>query len=300
MPTEPGDRVEVDVSSRRTVILIASVVVGLLAAFALVTYVGGVEDEASAGAQQVPVVRVARDIPRGLTGREARELGYLEEAAIVAEFRPASAVVDLAAIDANVAGTDLAAGQVLVDGMFVDPAAAQLTAARRVPEGEVAITVSVDQVRGVAGLISPGDKITVFILDPVLAAPGGEPGGAAPQTPVLASNARSFFQGVEVLYIDRTPVALPGEAPAAPVEGEAAAAPAAPANSGLITLAVPRVSAQMFASVQPENLYFALEAEGLGPEALPQLPVGDDTLPAEPGGVLTPYGPDGRPAETTP
>lgn len=142
---------------------------GLLAAFALVTYVGGVEDEASAGAQRVPVVRVARDSPRGLTGREAREQGYLEEAAIAAEFRPASAMVDLAAIDLNVAGTDLAAGQVLVDGMFVDPAAAQLTAARRVPEGEVAITVSVDQVRGVAGLISPGDKITVFILDPVLA-----------------------------------------------------------------------------------------------------------------------------------
>ncbi len=298
MPTEPRDRVEVDVSSRRTVILIAAVAVGLLAAFALVTYVGGVEDEASAGAQRVPVVRVARDIPRGLTGREAREQGYLEEAAIAAEFRPASAMVDLAAIDLNVAGTDLAAGQVLVDGMFVDPAAAQLTAARRVPEGEVAITVSVDQVRGVAGLISPGDKITVFILDPVLAGAEGEPGGAASRTPVLASNARSFFQGVEVLYIDRTPVALPGEAPAEPVEGEVAVA--APANSGLITLAVPRVSAQMFASVLPENLYFALEAEGLGPEALPPIPVGDDTLPAEPGGVLTPYGSDGRPEETTP
>lgn len=284
-------------SSRRIVILIAAVAVGLLAAFALVTYVGGVEAQANAGTQRVPVVRVARDIPRGLTGREAREQGYLEESAITAEFRPASAVVDLAAIDLNVAGTDLAAGQVLVDGMFVDPTDALLTAARRVPEGDVAITVSVDQVRGVAGLISPGDKITVFILDPADVVAVAEPGGVAPEAPVLANNARSFFQGVEVLYVDRTPVALPGEAPPAEVEGEPEVA--APANSGLITLAVPRASAQLIASVLPEDLYLVLEAEGLGPEALPPIPEPDD-LPAEPGGILTPYGPGGRPEETTP
>ena len=56
----------------------------------------------------------------------------------------------------------------------------------------------------------------------------------------------------------------------------------------------------MFASVDPGNLYMALEAEGLGPEVLPPVALENDTLPAKPGGVLTPYGPGGRPEETTP
>ena len=46
-------------SSRRTLILIAAIVVGALAAFAIFNYVGGLEDKAYENAQRVPVIRVA-------------------------------------------------------------------------------------------------------------------------------------------------------------------------------------------------------------------------------------------------
>ena len=82
-------------SSRRTLILIAAIAIGALAAFAIFNYVGGIEDRANENARRVEVIRVARDIPRGLTGREAIDQGYLElDAEIAAEFLPATAVQD--------------------------------------------------------------------------------------------------------------------------------------------------------------------------------------------------------------
>ena len=44
--------------------------------------------------------------------------------------------------------------------MFVDPADGLVTLLARIPDDQVAITISVDQVRGVAGLIVPGDLVT--------------------------------------------------------------------------------------------------------------------------------------------
>ena len=55
-------------SSRRTLILIAAIAVGALAAFAIFNYVGGIEDRANEDVQRVSVIRITQDIPQGLTG----------------------------------------------------------------------------------------------------------------------------------------------------------------------------------------------------------------------------------------
>ena len=69
-------------------------------------------------------------------------------------------------IRGKVALTKLSAGQIVVDGMFVEPRVAQVTAAQRIPAGQVAVTVSVDQVAGVAGLLVPGDKVNIMVSTP--------------------------------------------------------------------------------------------------------------------------------------
>ena len=77
---------------------------------------------------------------------------------------------------------NLVPGQVVVDGMFVDQATAFVTFSERIPVDQVAVTVSVDQVHGVAGLLVPGDKVNLMVvLDPQLAAlTGGAPGQPVP------------------------------------------------------------------------------------------------------------------------
>jgi pilus assembly protein CpaB len=52
---------------------------------------------------------------------------------------------------------------VLVSSMFVSPTAAANTFAGQIPPGDVAVTVSVDQVHGVAGLAVPGDKVDILV-----------------------------------------------------------------------------------------------------------------------------------------
>ena len=278
-------------SSRRTLILIAAIVVGALAAFAIFNYVGGLEDKAYENAERVPVIRVAQDVPRGLDGATAQAQGYFEQAEIPEEFLPATAVTDINTILAKIAVTDLAANQVLVEGMFVDPVDSLITAARRIPTGQVAITMSVDNIRGVGGLIVPGDFVNMMLVPPGCTEQVAE-GETTETTTVDQINtaplpvcARYLYQAVRILFVGQTPVPLPGEAPAASGGG------------GVLTLAVPSDAAQVVASLPEGQVYLTLLPADYVPEPLPAQPP-LEVLPGEDQTRLTPYGPEGFEADT--
>lgn len=284
-------------------ILIAAIVIGALAAYAVVVYVGGIEDRANDNARRVPVMRVAEGgIPRGMRGQEAVDAGLLEEAEIAQEFYPETAVapdaVDIVLRKAAV--SDLAEGQVLVEGMFVDPTTSQITAARRLTEGNVAITISVDDVRGVAGLIVPGDLVNIMVAqdNDCEAAPAeGEEAVTVPgQTAVLCRTARYLYQGAQVLFIDNSPVLQPGETQPTNADGT----PAAAVNTGLITLQVPPLAAQYIAAVPPDGFYLTLLPEEYTPTPIPPLDPAITVLPGEDPSQLTPCGPAGCDFDDTP
>lgn len=290
-------------SSRRTLILIAAIVIGALAAYAVVTYVGGIEDRANENARRVPVVRIREDIPRGTLGADAVEFDLVEESEIAQEFFPATAISPeaLETIRAKAAVADLARGQVLVEGMFVDPVDSQITAARRIADDNVAVTIAVDNIRGVAGLIVPGDFVNVMVFAENDLCGGGaedEDGGAplpADTTAVICRTARVLYQEVQVLFIDRSPIPLPGEQLAA--EGEEG--PVA-VNTGLITFQVPPEAAQLLAAIQPDAFYLTLLPQTYVPAVIPELDPAIALLPGEDPAILTPYGPDGISPDETP
>jgi pilus assembly protein CpaB len=284
-------------------ILIAAIVIGALAAYAVVTYVGGIEDRANDNAERVPVVRVREDIPRGTLGADAIEFDLVETSEIAQEFFPATAISPdaLDTIVAKAAVADLASGQVLVEGMFVDPIDSQITAARRIADENVAITISVDNVRGVAGLIVPGDFVNVMVAqDSGLCGASGEAeeGAAAPgATAVLCRTTRVLYQEVQVLFIDQSPIPLPGEQAGTPTaDGEVAPA----VNTGLITFQVPPEAAQIIAAVPQDGFYLTLLPQTYQPTAIPAIDPNITLLPGEDPALLTPYGPDGIAADETP
>lgn len=287
--------------SRRTLILIAAVAVGALAAFAIFNYVGGIEDRANEDARRVRVVKITDTIPQGLTGQEALDRGLLDlDAAIAQEFFPPNAILDVNTILTSVAVSDLAQNSVLVEGMFVQAQNTQITNARRIATGNVAITISVDDVRGVAGLIVPGDYVNMMAI-PSSSICAGEPtaGEGAPEAPggtvnpadlvVFCNPARMVYQGVRVLFVDRSPIPLPGEQ----VVNDDPNNPAAAANTGLLTLSVPPDAARVIASVGNDQWYLTLLPTDYDPAALPAFDPLTPTLPGEDPAVLTPYGPDG-------
>ncbi len=265
-------------------ILIAAIAVGCIAAFVVLRYVGGVEDRVNQDAERVPVLVVRSDIPQGLAGDQAIAENLIVEDEIAREFLPATAITDFDQISGKVALVNLAANQVLVDGMFVDPATAQVSAiGQRLEDDHVALTMAFDEVRGVAGLLVPGDLVDIFYK-----APADEEGGL--------SGARMLYHQARILAIGTQAAPAAGQTTTA--EGEAAAAPA-PTNSGLITFDLPVDAAQLVASFDSGSLYLALTGPDYQAVPIPEIEPGEiERLPGESDarsrfGTLTPYGPDG-------
>lgn len=278
-------------SSRRTLILIAAALVGAIAAYALFTYIGGIEDEANDNAERVKIYKIVQDIPKGTFGDEAFAQGLIEEDVIAKEYRPATAIAQPSEIDGLVAISDLPANQVVVSNQFVSQAASLSTFSSLLKNNEVAITISVDQVRGVAGLLVPGDFVNLLVTSSSAEAPsdGADP-AATDGAEVYGQPARMLLQKVQILAVGQTRKLEPGETAATNADGTTAAT----ATSGLITFAVPQLAAQQIASVEGSQYYLTLVAKDYQPSALPPLDL-NAALPGETEGQLTPYGPDGRP-----
>jgi hypothetical protein len=295
------------------------VVVGALSAFLVFNYVNSADDRARSNARQVDVLKIAKDIPKGLSGREAQAQGMIVSATIAAEFKPVTAIVDPSIIQDKVAVANYTTGQILVDGMFADPIENQITFAGRVPndcapaglDGSttgkpvpcVAVTISVDAVRGVAGLIVPGDYVNVLVLPETSFCTSANPskGGVitqadnatapAPGGAVLCNPARILFQAAKVLFVDKTAVPQPGEINSSGTSSNQSTGTSQ--NAGLITLEVPPAAAQMVASVDPSLMYLTLLPPDYVPEALGQVDPFPAVLPGEDATQLTPYGPQG-------
>ncbi|HUP84128.1 MAG TPA: Flp pilus assembly protein CpaB [Acidimicrobiales bacterium] len=225
--------------SRRTLIVVAAVVLAALAAVTTFVYVRGIEDRAYQGAQLVQVFVVTQDIPKGLPGEQAAN-DFIKVDKVPRKLLPSSAVTALDELAGKVAVAPLAANTILVTGQFVDPRTAQVTFSQKIPAGKVAITVSVDQVRGVAGLLVPGDKVNILVAD--------------------GASERLLFQNVDIIAIGST---------AAPQAGETAEV--TNPGSGLITFAVPPEAASRiaYASTQGGGLYLTLVPTDNAPVNVP-------------------------------
>jgi pilus assembly protein CpaB len=278
-------------------ILIAAIAVGCLAAFVVMNYVSGIEDRANEDAERVPVLVVRADIPQGTPGEQAVEQGWVVEDEIAQEFLPATRILDFDQISGKVALNNLAANQVLVDGMFVDPTTNSIGVGQRLEENHVAYTISVDSESGVAGLLVPGDLVDIFYTS------GDEASGDSGETTessedVFGEDARLLYHQVRIMAIGTQTAPQPGdEAPLA--EGGEEGEEAAPVTSNLLTLDLPIDAAQLMASIPSGSLSLALTGPDYVAQPIPRIDVEEvSDLPGETDartrfGTLTPYGPDG-------
>ncbi len=239
-------------SSRRILILVLAIALAGVASYATYTYLGAADDRANEGTELVTVFRIDKDIVKGTTGDQAAT--SISEHQIPEEFHPGgNAIGNLVAIRDLVAVADLKAGNLLLQGLFVDPTIVQTTFSERLAEqdGLQAITVSVDQIKGVAGLIAPLDYVNIIVevpydelgYDPENLLGTGLPsssvvsaddsgGGSTPES--APSEPPSFavylMQKVQVLAVGQSTAPAAGEATP---DGATAAG-----DSGLLTFAV--------------------------------------------------------------
>lgn len=252
-------------SSRRVLILLAAVVLAAIAGVAAYSYLTSAQDRANKNAALVQVFVVKKDIPKALGGEQAISGGYIKSDKIQAKFRPATALNNVDAIRGKVALTQLAANTVLVDGQFVEPRIAVLTNSERIPKGRVAVTVSLDGIHGVAGLLVPGDKINLM-LEYKAGAGGGTLGNGG--------NIKLLYQNVDILFIGQAAAPQPGETTAATNPG-----------SNLITFDVPADAAEKIALAQEGGAMYATlvppdnTAIAVPPAAIPDVVNNADLTP---------------------
>lgn len=217
----------------RSAVVGVAVVLGLVAAALSYYFLHGAQSRAFNNAKLVQAYVVAKPMPLGLAASVAVSSGYLREVSIPNETRPETAITNLAVLNGKQAMSSYPVGQVLVDGMFVTPAQAASTFSHRIPADEVAVTVSVDQVHGVAGLPVPGDHVDIL---------------------VNVGGTESFMlQNVPILAIGQQTVG--GSATtAASGTGSASSGSSNTSSSGLFTFAATPQNAERIALAQDQNL----------------------------------------------
>ncbi len=290
-------------SSRRTLILLGAIGVGVIAALLLFQYVRGIEDRANENAKRVEVYVAKGEIKRGIPGEQATQSGDISQAQIPQEFRPNTAISTTDEIAKKVALFDIAPGTVIVQGMFVDPATTQISFRSRIKNPEhVAMSIQVDSVRGVGGFLVPGDEVNMMVFEENTGQADqatGDQANANRNQAALKSRARMLYQKVQVIAVGQQAQLQPGESTASSTGGNTQTTTQTQTQSkdaGLITLVVPPEASLWIASAQQGGgqVYLALDAEDYKAKEVKQVPQNVTLLPGEDPAILTPYGPNGN------
>ncbi|HUY23470.1 MAG TPA: Flp pilus assembly protein CpaB [Acidimicrobiales bacterium] len=269
---------------RRGLTVLAAVAFGAVASAAAHSEATSTQQKAFKNSKLESVYVLKGIVPRDESGAAAASQGLLEKTQMPSQFVPVGAVTDLSAIAARVAGSDLPTGEVVVGGMFVSAADNPGAAAGLLPRGEVAVTVSVSQAQGVAGLIQPGDRVDILLDLP----------GAQEAT---------LYRSVAVLAVGTALQPPPGVAAGAvrttatAPSGSESQANAVAAATELITFAVSPAAAAHIAPAKSDSggvvpgVYLALDAPG-------NAPASESTITI-PGSGIVPGAATGSPAVTT-
>ena len=270
-------------------ILIGAIVIGAIAAFGLLTYIRGIEDDKYADSELVDVLIVRQDIPRNTTGDDAVAGGFIVRDQIPIEFAPNNRLTTEEQVRNLVAVNDIAVNQVLVPGLFVQPELSQASFDLFLQGDNIAMSMSFDQVRAVGGFLKPGDEVNMLLTGQEPAAEESlaitSPEGEVDFGP-YTNLARVFYQRVRILAIgDQLPL-QPGQVPTDTI---------APTGAGIITFQIPMEAALRLASVDPGSIHLVLVPDDYVAETIPPITTDEITgeLPGEDEARLTPYGPDG-------
>ena len=300
---------EIVVSARRTVILIVAVALGALAAVGLLSYVRSAETGAGEAGAPVEIWVAKALVPKGTEVEVALDQGLIGTELVAQRLRPATAVVDpRTELAGLVAVHDLQPNMAIVTGTFVSSTIVNTGITDRLEEtGKVTVTVSVDQTRGAAYLIEPGDFVNVMVErswdtpffenDPPIAMTDRATAELAANltdndsvrpiiTDLFPIDSRFVYQKAEVLAVGQALIPEIGDTGTGEADGEEVQAAQV---RGLITLAVPPEAAQVILNVGRDDIYLSLVPDDYEPR--PMLPV-DPTgqvLPGEDDARLTPY-----------
>ncbi len=208
--------------ARRTIVLVVALALAGVAALSVWQFLGNVVAEAEAEVEYVEVYRTTDFIAEGIEGDLVlSQAGRIEISKEERRFLPASAVGSVEdlqrALSGRVAAGPISANSIITGDQWVPLTVDIKPLAEQIPSGKQAMTISVDDEKGVNGFIEPGDRVNVIVTIDVQLDLGNVAGGTGSdfgtetttpdgeQTAQLEARTISRFvlQGLPVLAVGR-------------------------------------------------------------------------------------------------
>jgi pilus assembly protein CpaB len=238
----------------------ATLLLAVLGTVAVLMYVGKADARALAGKRAVTVLVAAKKVAAGTSAGDADRDGLLRAEQMPAATVPADV---LASVDPDVsdlvASSDIEPGQLVLRAMFV--ARAAQTGGLRIPDGMVAVSVSVSGAQRVADYAQVGAKVAVFDTFNVAEGHGRTPAGDGLQKQHEYTQAtRLVLAGVQVVAVGPAGSGSSGDTKkTSALSGDGSAASS---DQVLVTLAVSQADAEkLILAAQAGAIYLALESD---------------------------------------
>jgi pilus assembly protein CpaB len=145
---------------RRTVLLIVAALIAALGAAMVFLYVRGADSRAEASQQPVQVLKAVAVINPGETLASAQAAGKVQLGTVPKAQVLTGAVNSTNGLGDKVALATIFPNEQIVTGKFGSPGDQQTLT---IPDGEIAVSVSVSDTGRVAGFVEPGAKVAIFI-----------------------------------------------------------------------------------------------------------------------------------------
>lgn len=198
----------------RIIAIVVALGLSLGGAFLLWQYVSAADQRAQEGATLTDVYVAASGIPQGMSAQTAVQNDLIEGDQVPTANVPDGAITQLEQISGLVATVPILPGEIIQTARFGDPTLASATI--EVPPDRVAMSIQALVPEGVAGYLTPGDRVAVIgnlevePADSSVVAPDGEVlveslaelGQSTVRTEYIASDVEVLGVGQRVIVTD--------------------------------------------------------------------------------------------------
>lgn len=144
---------------RRTLLLIAALVVAALGTVLVWMYANNADNEAQQGQQLVKVLVAKTKIEVGTSGSVAQSNGAFEQVTLPQSAVTPNSLSDASPIANQVAIVPIFPGQQIISEQW---GTAGQTSGLAIPQGQIAISVQLGDPERVAGFVAPGSTVAIF------------------------------------------------------------------------------------------------------------------------------------------
>ncbi len=180
---------------RRTVLLIVAALIAALGTSLVFLYVRGADNRAAAAQAPVQVLKAVAQINPGETLAAAQAAGKIQLGTVPREDALPGAVNSTAGLENEVALATIFPKEQIITGKFGAPGDQQVLT---MPDGDIAISVNLSDTGRVAGFVSPGANVAIFM--------NGATSGGSSSSGQTADSTRLLLPKVKVIAVGATTV----------------------------------------------------------------------------------------------